>query len=240
MLKEYKVWDRTTRIFHWVNFLCVLVLSVLGAMILYGSSFGATVDGRNFLKVLHSYVGYIFAINLAWRLVWGFIGGPYARWRAVLPVGSGYGAQVAGELKDISSGRKANYLGHSPLGRIAATALLLLLLVEAGTGLVLSGTDVYMPPFGKAIATWVAADGVDPSQVRPNAPETVNPVAYKEMRSMRGPYAQTHTTLFYVLLGLIALHIFAVVMTDVKRGGNIISAMFSGRKTLSEPPADPH
>ncbi len=240
MLKEYKVWDRTTRVFHWVNFLCVLGLSVLGAMVLYGSSFGATVDGRNYLKVLHTWVGYVFTINLAWRLVWGFIGGPYARWCAVLPFGAGYAGRLSGELKDIGAGRKANYLGHSPLGRIAATVLLLFLLVEAGTGLVLAGTDVYMPPFGRAIAARVVADGLDPSQVRPNAPETVDPVAYKEMRTMRGPYASTHTNMFFILLGLIVVHILAVVMTDVKRGGNIISAMFSGRKVLGEPPADPH
>lgn len=97
-----------------------------------------------------------------------------------------------------------------------------------------------MPPFGKAIAARVAADGVDPSQVRANAPETVNPEAYKAMRAQRVPVAATHTNLFFVLLGLIALHIVAVVMTDVKRGGNVISAMFSGRKVLAEPPADPH
>lgn len=67
---------------------------------------------------------------MAWRLVWGFIGGTYARWSAVLPFGRGYGAQLAKEIKDIGEGRKANHFGHTPLGRIAVAALLLMLLVE--------------------------------------------------------------------------------------------------------------
>jgi len=34
------------------------------------------------------------------------------------------------------------------------------------------------------------------------------------------------------------IHILAVVVTELREGGTLISAMFSGKKILSEPPAD--
>ena len=33
-VKRYKVWDRTTRIFHWINALTVLLLMIVGTVIL--------------------------------------------------------------------------------------------------------------------------------------------------------------------------------------------------------------
>jgi len=37
---------------------------------------------------------------------------------------------------------------------------------------------------------------------------------------------------------LIIVHIFAVVVTEVREGGSLISAMFTGNKVLSGKPAD--
>jgi len=238
ILQEYKVWDATTRVFHWLNVLCVLGLIAVGTVILTADALGVTSGGKIILKTTHVWIGYVFVLNLLWRLVWGFIGGPYARWRAFLPFRRGYGAQLAGEFSAIRAGRTQNYIGHTPLGRMAVTVLLGALLLQGATGLILAGTDLYMPPFGKTIAAKVAASGVDPSQVRPNTPETVDPEAYKAMRAMRAPVVETHEIMYFVLLGLIALHVTAVVLTELKHGGNIISAMFSGRKSFANPPAD--
>jgi Ni/Fe-hydrogenase 1 B-type cytochrome subunit len=237
-LQEYKVWDATTRIFHWLNVLCVLGLVAIGTVILNADALGVNDAGKIILKTAHVWIGYVFVLNLLWRLVWGFIGGPYARWRAILPFGRGYGTQLAEELTAIRDGRSQNYIGHTPLGRIAVTVLLGALFLQGATGIILAGTDLYMPPFGRAIATNVAASGLDPSQVRPYAPETVDPAAYQAMRDKRAPIVQTHLTMYFVLLGLITLHILAVVLTELKHGGNIISAMVSGRKVFANPPAD--
>lgn len=237
-LQEYKVWDATTRVFHWLNVLCVFGLIAAGTVILNADALGVNNGGKVILKTTHVWIGYVFVFNLLWRLVWGFIGGPYARWRTILPFGRGYGRQLAGEFAAIREGRTHSYLGHTPLGRIAVTVLLGALLLQGATGLILAGTDLYMPPFGKAIATNVAASGLDPSQVLPYAPETVDPEAYQAMRDLRAPVVEIHEIMYFVLLGLIALHILAVVMTELKHGGNIISAMFSGRKAFANPPAD--
>ena len=87
-LTEYRVWDRTQRVFHWVNFVAVLTLAAIGTVILNADRLGIPDDpGMIALKTTHVYVGYIFILNLLWRLLWGFVGGPYARWRALLPWG---------------------------------------------------------------------------------------------------------------------------------------------------------
>ena len=54
--------------------------------------------------------------------------------------------------------------------RIAVTAILVLLLVQAVTGLVLAGTDIFHPPFRAWIARWIAAP-VDPATLLPYSPD---------------------------------------------------------------------
>ena len=58
-----------------------------------GSALGGTYRNRNNLlgdvvNSWHVYIGYVFAINLVWRLVWGFMGNRFSRWRAIF-FGSG-------------------------------------------------------------------------------------------------------------------------------------------------------
>ncbi|MGE0625660.1 MAG: cytochrome b/b6 domain-containing protein [Pseudomonadales bacterium] len=233
-LVEYRVWDRTTRVFHWLNFLCVLALICIGTVILYAGELSIPNDGKIALKTLHVWIGYVFILNLAWRLIWGFIGSAHARWSSVLPGGKGYAAALRASLRSVFSREPETHVGHNPVGRIAVTVLLLALLVQGVSGTILAGTDVYMPPFGEYFAQWVATPDKDPALVRPYAPETVNEASYAEMREFRSPVITTHLYNYYVLLGLILAHVIAVVVLDVRKGGNLISAMFTGRKTLPE------
>jgi cytochrome b len=85
---------------------------------------------------------------------------------------------------------------------------------------------------------WVAADTHDPSLVRPYAPDTVNAQAYADMRAFRAPIVETHELAFFGLLALIAIHIAAAVIAEIKEGGTIISAMFTGRKIHDREPVD--
>jgi cytochrome b len=238
-LTQYHVWDRTQRVFHWLNFLAVLALATIGAVILASDALGIPDrPGMVILKTVHVYVGYVFVINLLWRLVWAFIGGRFARWSALLPVGRGYGARLGAFVRGLVVGRAPFYLGHNPLARIFLSLLVLSLVVQAGTGIVLAGTDVYMPPLGNAMRDWVAGDTHDAALVMPYSPETVNRDAYASMRAFRAPIVTTHEYNFYVLLVLIAIHIAAAVLTELREGGGVISAMFTGRKVHDQPPVD--
>jgi len=210
----------------------------VGVVILNAKTLGIPNDGKILLKTVHVWIGYVFALNLLWRLALAFIGKPRARWRAILPGGRGYLNELCGYISDFRAGRPRQYLGHNPLGRIAVSLLLLLLLVQAVTGLVLAGTDLFYPPIGALIAKWIAAPGIDPATLAPYAKETYDATAYEAMRAFRKPFITVHYYGFYLLLGLGAIHILTMVTTELREGGNLVSAMFTGRKVLSGPPAD--
>ncbi len=233
-LKAHLVWDANIRWFHWINFLCLLGLIAVGVVILNSKTLGVTNEGKILLKTVHVWIGYVFSLNLLWRLVWAFIGGPYARWRAILPGGKGYMSEACDYIGDVKAGRPRQYLGHNPIGRIAVTLLLFLLLVQAITGLMLAGTDLFYPPIGSWIASWIASSGVDPATLVPYAKEMYDETAYEAMRAFRKPVITIHYYNFFVLLSIILIHILAVVVTELREGGNLISAMFSGKKILRE------
>ncbi|MES2683575.1 MAG: cytochrome b/b6 domain-containing protein [Pseudomonadota bacterium] len=237
-LKSYAVWDAPTRCFHWLNVLCILALAALGLVILNAGALGIPNPGKVLLKTWHVWVGYVFASNLALRLVWAFVGGHHARWRQLLPGGPGYWASVREYAQGFRQRQTRAYLGHNPLGRLAIAVLLLLLTVQAITGLLLAGTDLFMPPLGHWIAQWVAAPGVEPASLVPYAPELYDKTSYADMRAWRTPVVTMHVYGFYSLSAMIVLHIAAVVVTEMRERNGLISAMFTGRKTLRSQPVD--
>ena len=235
---RYEVWDRTSRWFHWINVLCVLGLIGVGLVILYAGELGIENDGKIALKSIHVSIGYVFVANLVWRVAWAFFGGRRSRWTAFLPGGRGYGKSLAAELRSLRTGEVGHYLGHTPLGRLSVTVLMLLLLCQAVTGIVLAGTDLYWPPFGGWIAAWIAAPGVEPAVLVPYDDTHLDAAAYQAMRAFRSPVLSVHYWTFFGLCGAIVVHVAAVVVTEVRTRDGLVSAMFSGHKTLGGVPRD--
>jgi len=239
-LKSYTVWDKATRLFHWINFICILGLITLGIAILNTKVLGVSSDGKVLLKIIHVYIGYLFVANLLWRIIWGFVGNRYARWKAVLPFRKGYLQSLKAYVTSVKSGETQQYLGHNPLARLMVALLFLLLTIQAVTGLVLAGTDVYMPPFGDNIAEWVAEKDQqgNPVSIEAGSKVGVNPEAYAEMRSFRKLFIITHYYSFYLLLVTVVVHISFVVITEIKEKNGLISAMITGKKVSSKKPID--
>jgi Ni/Fe-hydrogenase 1 B-type cytochrome subunit len=237
-LVAYRVWDAPTRWFHWINALSVSGLILVGVLILFAGSLGVSAAGRVTIKTIHVWLGYVMSLNLLWRFVWAFFGNRYARWRAVLPLSPGYWRGFESYVAAFLAGHPKHYLGHNPAGRLAVLVILLLLMVQAVTGLVLAGTDIFYPPLGSWIAHWIVAPNVDPSTLTPLTRDLMDRNAYAAMRSFRAPFSEVHVFTFYVLVAVVALHIVAVVVTELREGGTIVSAMFTGRKILSGRPED--
>ena len=237
-LVAYRVWDAPTRWFHWINALSVLGLMLVGILILFSGSLGISAAGRVTVKTIHVWLGYVMTLNLMWRFVWAFLGNRYARWRAVLPGGSGFPRALEAYITAFLAGDPRHYLGHNPAGRVAVAIILLLLVAQAVTGLVLAGTDIFYPPFGSWIVHWIAAPNVDPSALTPLTRNLMNPDAYAAMRSFRAPFVEIHELAFYGIAAVVVLHVIAVIVTELREGGSLISAMFTGRKIFSGPPQD--
>ncbi len=235
---SYHVWDRTVRWFHWINVLSVLGLLGSGLVIYNGKALGISAEAKVFMKQFHVWFGYVMAVNLLWRILWGFFGNRFSRWSAILPFGRGYLAELRAYLKSLRSGEPRYYLGHNPLGRLMVAALLLLLILQAVTGLVLAGTDLYWPPLGSWIAEWVAPAGVDPSTLLPGDKAMADAAAWDAMRSFRKPYITLHELVFFVLSAAIVVHIAAVVLGEIRERVGLVSAMFHGNKVIPKQPVD--
>jgi cytochrome b len=209
-----------------------------GVAILSDDALGLSAAGKVWLKSVHVSFGYVMAVNLLWRFVWAFFGNRYARWRAILPGGAGFIGAMRAYVASFLSGEPQQYVGHNPLARIGVSLLFLLLVVQVVTGLILAGTDLFWPPFGRLLAGWVAAPGVDPGAIQPGASHLMDEAAYQAMRAFRAPFVEVHEVTFYLLAAAVVLHLIAVVVTEVHEGGSITSAMFTGRNILTRRPPD--
>jgi len=222
------VWSRNIRIFHWINVIAITLLVCIGLIILNGKLFGVSTDGKVLLKTIHVFVGYVFAINLLFRLIIGFIGKAHERWNKVLPFNKGFSQ----ELVEFKQNKKSTYKGHNPAGKLMVFALLFLMFTQLISGLIIAGTDIYYPPFGNYFVQSIAIDKQNIEVIKPYSKENVDEVAYKEMRAIRKPFITAHVYAFYGLLFLIPLHILGVIIAERREKTALVSAMITGYKYL--------
>jgi len=228
------VWSRNVRLFHWINVIAITLLICIGLIILNGKLFGVSTDGKILLKTMHVIVGYVFAINLFFRLIVGFIGKAHERWSQVLPFNKGFKQ----ELVEFKQHKNPAYKGHNPAGKLMVFALLSLMLIQMVSGLVIAGTDIYYPPFGKYFALSISTDKQNVEVIKPYSKVNVDEVAYKEMRDIRKPFITAHVYSFYCLIFLIPLHILGVIIAERRERTALVSSMITGYKYLPKDSSD--
>jgi len=116
MSERIKVWDLPVRIFHW----------------LLASSFAIAylVAEAERLRGLHVILGYTATGLILFRIVWGFLGPPFARFRSFW-----FTPRAAVEyLKSLLSRQPQHFVGHNPAGSYAIYAILLAGLATGITG----------------------------------------------------------------------------------------------------------
>jgi cytochrome b len=113
-----RVWDLPTRLFHWLLAACVI-----------GSVVSAKIGGN--AMVWHFRFGYVVFTLLAFRLLWGLVGGRWSRFAsfAYAP------ATLLRYLRGGSRAEEHHEVGHSPLGALSVFALLAILAAQVGSGL---------------------------------------------------------------------------------------------------------
>jgi cytochrome b len=239
--KNYNTWSPSVRWFHWINVLSVISLIFVGLMMLYKKELGITsLEAKIGLKELHVIIGYIFATNLLIRLFFALTGTASARFRAFIP-GKGFMQSLKSYRTSLKAGKPQQFIGHNPLGKLAVTTLFTLLIIMAFSGLIRAGTDIYYPPFGSTVTSYIAEDGVNPASLLPYQKEGTNEEKMASLKAFKSPIGKVHLYTAYFLMFLIVLHIVAVVRAEVKEGDRLISSMFSGKKMMTEMPQDePH
>lgn len=121
--ERIRVWDLPTRLFHWT-----LVASVLIAFL--------SSEEDSALADWHIPAGWIAAVLIAFRLIWGFVGGEHARFANFLRPG-----HLISHLKGLLRRRPQPTLGHNPLGALAIIALLGMVAAVVATGVTMFGGE---------------------------------------------------------------------------------------------------
>lgn len=185
ILQTVEVWDLPTRLFHWI----------LVSLIIVQWWSAESTDGMSY----HVWGGYGVLVLVLFRLIWGFVGSETARFGSFI-----HGPAAAlGYIKRLLRGETPHYLGHNPMGGWSIVAMLVLLLVQAGTGLfanddIMTEGPLY-PWVSKATSDWLTT---------------------------------VHRINFNLLLLVIAIHISAVLFYLLVKRENLIHPMLSGRKHL--------
>ena len=125
-----KVWDLPVRVFHWLLVASIAVASVTGWLL-----------PASWLQ-LHLIAGTVIGCLVLWRLVWGFTGTPYSRFRSFVFSPK---ATVA-HLKDMIDGKVQREAGHNPLGALMVFALLGSISTIVLTGVAVLGGQLKQGP----------------------------------------------------------------------------------------------
>ena len=181
------VWDLPVRVTHWA-----LVLAVAGCW----ATHYAGVEWFTW----HRRLGYTVLVLVAFRILWGFVGTRHARFASFVR-----GPRV---LLAYLRERGPVTVGHNPLGALSVIALLVLLLLQAATGLFANDEIMNMGPF----YGWIA-------------PELSNRIT------------SLHRASSDWQMVLIGMHLAAVVFYVRVRRQPLVNAMITGRKPAAEVPA---
>jgi len=186
-LRAVRVWDLPTRLFHWALAVCVV-----------GSFVSGSVGGN--AMAWHFRFGYAVFALIAFRLLWGIVGGRWSRFSAFVRGP----ATVLRYLRGQSRSDEYHDVGHTPLGSASVVAMLVFLALQVASGL-------------------FADDEIA------NAGPLVRFVSGATSSLLTSYHANIGR---WVILGLVLLHVGAIVFYRVRRQRDLVGPMIRGDKLL--------
>lgn len=218
-IKSVYVYEAPVRLWHWINALAITVLAVTGYFI--GSPL-PTMPGEasdnylmGYIRFAHFAAAYIFAIGLAARIYWAFVGNHHARELFTLPLFSAaYWTEVLTMLKwyAFMIPRPNRYVGHNPLARMAMFSMYFLLsLYMIATGFALYGEGLGMGSWADVLFGWVIP--------------------------LHGQSQDVHTFHhlgMWVLIVFVIFHVYAAIREDIMGRQSVVSTMISGHRTFKD------
>jgi len=178
------VWDAPTRLFHWLLVVLIATSWTTGSL------------GGDWLRY-HFWSGYAILTLVLFRIVWGIVGGTHARFAGFL---RGIPSALH-HLRELLRPGPTGDIGHNAIGGWMVVALLLVLLVQTGTGLFADDDIVTTGPLGDLVSS-----------------------------ALRARLTTIHRYNFEVIELLAFIHIAAVLAYLVVKRQNLVGAMITGRK----------
>lgn len=176
------VWDWPVRVCHWLLVVAVVGLVITGKI------------GGNWME-WHARLGFFVLGLVVFRMLWGMVGSQTARFAYFV-----HGPRaVLAYLRDGTSPTA----GHTPLGALSVLAMLLVIAIQAVSGLFANDDILLEGPYaalvGKETSDWIS---------------------------------RIHDYNSTVLLVLIGLHLAAIAYYWIRKRNNLLPAMITGRKVM--------
>lgn len=190
-----RVWDLPLRLFHW---LLVILVSV---------SIYTGLSGGFKEMDYHMLSGYCILGLVIFRLAWGFFGSVHSRFSSFIKP-----AEILPYLKSLIRGEHRPSIGHNPLGALSVLAMLLVLGIQATTGL-FANDDIMLE----------------------------GPLTHLVSDETSDELTGVHHLNAWLLFILIGLHILAIVFYEVVKKERLILPMITGKKssTTGDPVVNP-
>jgi len=186
-LSSVRVWDLPTRVFHWG-----LALTIVGSVA------SAKIGGN--AMIWHFRFGYVVFALLAFRILWGLVGGRWSRFSSFIYAPG----TVLRYLRGQSRADEHHDVGHNPLGSFSVFALLGVLALQVASGLVADDEIANIGPLNRFVSGALAGQATH----------------------WHKDYGQ------WILLGLVALHVVAILYYLVGQRKNLVRPMLVGDKAL--------
>lgn len=138
--RKIRVWDLPVRLFHWV--LVGLIVSQIVTVSIGGNAMEYHVLG-----------GYAILTLVVFRIIWGFVGTPTARFTNFV----GGPRAVLRYARSLLSAQPEQVVGHNPLGGWSVLAMLISILVQAISGLFADDEIMTTGPLWKFVSNDTAS-----------------------------------------------------------------------------------
>lgn len=211
MKKRIYVWEIPVRVIHWVNFICILVLSITGLYIAY--PFLRSDPGNHFVmgwfRFIHFVFAYIFVLTFVVRIYWWFAGNEYAGWRSYFPFGKNQRQRLVEQILfyTLISKRPPAVIGHAPLAGLTYLTLFLINIFSILTGFALY--SIYYPG-GAMYSTFGWMFSV---------------IALPYMRLF-------HHLVIWLMLYFVMMHVYIILFNNAVEKNGILKSIFTGYLTV--------
>ncbi len=215
------VWELPVRIFHWVNFLCMIALIATGLVIGDPPAITSGAEATNqywfgYVRYIHFAAAYLFTFNLLYRFIWGFVGNKYVQWKTFWPFTKSRWQDLVSVLRvDVLLRRPVEEpkfqmsVGHNQLAYVSYFLFFVLCALQVMTGFALyEDTASWWFP---GLFAWV-----------------------KDVLGGDMPTRLVHHIIMWVMIIFTIVHVYLVMYHDWLEGRGIVSSMFGGYKFIKK------
>jgi len=217
IITEEYVWQLPVRFYHWINALCIVVLSVTGYLIGNPPAIQSSAEASfgywfGIIRFTHFIAAFLFFFNFLFRIYWGFVGNKYSRWYHFIPFQKKHWVEIWKVLKldimQVTDGSSVS-VGHNSLAAFTyfLTFLAFLLQSLTGFGLYAAMSDSWFPQLFAWIVPILGGD-----------------LAVRNI----------HHVLMWFFIIFAIIHIYLVAYHDYIERNGVTSSMIGGWKLVNK------